>query len=293
MLGPLAKARFEPELHSGGRPEAVAAADRFAPCPTVARNGAGDSSTGIKRSGPRGTRPAYQEPAPDAGARSLPRAGLFRSRLRARRVMSERSFYEERAKREAKAVVEGIEAQTSAEIVVCLRGASDTYRDADYLFGFLVSLGALVAMLFVDHPFARASFPLGLVAGFLSGAVASANVAQIRRLLVFPGRKAAAVSLAARGAFHDQGVTRTHGRTGILLYVSMFERRVEVLLDVGINSRTLGLEWKAAVTMLEGSLSPHPDVDRFLAAARALGPILGRVLPRAAEEENELPNEVR
>jgi putative membrane protein len=207
--------------------------------------------------------------------------------------MSERSFYEERAKREARAVVEGIEAQTSAEIVVCLRGASDTYRDVDYLFGFLVSLGALMAMLFGGHPFSPASFPLGLVAGFLSGAVASANVAQIRRLLVFPGRKAAAVSLAARGAFHDQGVTRTHARTGILLYVSMFERRVEVLLDVGINSRNLGHEWKAAVTALEGSLSPHPDIDRFLAAVRALGPILGRALPRAADDVNDLPEEVR
>lgn len=207
--------------------------------------------------------------------------------------MSERSFYEERAKREARAVVEGIEAQTSAEIVVCLRGASDTYRDADYLCGFLVSLGVLVTMLFVDRPFALASFPLGLVAGFLSGAMASANVGQIRRLLVFPRRKAAAVSLAARGAFHDQGVTRTRDRTGILLYVSMFERRVEVLLDVGIDSRRLGPEWKAAVAALEGSLAPHPDVDRFLASARALGPILGRALPRAADDVNELPDEVR
>ena len=73
----------------------------------------------------------------------------------------------------------------------------------------------------------------------------------------------------------------------------MFERRVEVLLDVGVNSRSLGPEWKAAVTALEGSLSPHPDIDRFLAAARALGPILGRVLPRVADDVNEPPDEVR
>jgi putative membrane protein len=201
--------------------------------------------------------------------------------------MPERSFYEARAKQDAKAAVTAIEAQTSAEIVVCLRASSGAYRDADYLFGFLVSLVALVTMLFAGHPFTLASLPLGLVAGFLTGAVASANVAQIRRLLVFPARKAAAVSLAARGAFHDQGVTRTHGRTGILLYVSMFERRVEILPDVGINFRTLGPEWKAAVTALEGSLSPHPDIDRFLVAARALGPILGRVLPPAADDVND------
>jgi hypothetical protein len=38
MLGPLASARRDFELHSGGRPDAAAAAERFAPWPT-ARSG--------------------------------------------------------------------------------------------------------------------------------------------------------------------------------------------------------------------------------------------------------------
>ena len=186
--------------------------------------------------------------------------------------MSERSFYEDRAKREARAAVEGIEAQTSAEIVICLRGSSDHYRDADYLFGFVVSLAALVTMLYAEHTFVIGAFPLGVVAGFLAGAVASAHVAQIRRLLVFPARKLAAVRLCARGAFHDQGVSRTRHRTGILLYISMFERRIEVLPDVGIEAAHLGPDWKAAVAALESSLTPSPDLDRFLSAVKALGP---------------------
>jgi len=179
--------------------------------------------------------------------------------------MSEGSFYEARAKQEARAAVEAVEAQTSAEIVVCLRGASDMYRDADYLFGFLVSLVALVGMLLLDRPFRLASYPASVVSGFLLGSVASANVAPIHRLLVSSGRKAAAVHLAARAAFVDQGVSRTRGRTGILLYVSMFERRVEVLPDVGIQAAGFGEDWKAAVAALERSLTPSPDLDRFLA----------------------------
>src|SRR5262249_44920827 len=156
----------------------------------------------------------------------------------------------------------------------CLRGASDPYRDADYLWGFLLSLGALVTMLFVDRPFQLASFPLGVLCSFLFGAVASAHVAQIRRLLVFPSRKLAAVRLGARGPFSARGVPRPPRRTGILLYVSMFERRVEVLPDIGIAAAGLGPEWKAAVTALEQSLTPSPDLGRFLDAMRALGPIL-------------------
>ena len=207
--------------------------------------------------------------------------------------MSERSFYEARAKREAKEAVEGIEAQASVEIVVCLRGSSDHYREADYLFGFLVALATLVTMLYVEHDFVIGSFPVGVVAGFLAGAMASAHVAQIRRLLVFPARKLAAVRLGARAAFHDQGVSRTRHRTGILLYISMFERRIEVLPDVGIEAAHLGPDWKAAVATLEGSLTPSPDLDRFLSAVRALGPVLGRSLPRAEGDVNELPDEVQ
>ena len=207
--------------------------------------------------------------------------------------MSERSFYEERAKREAKAAVVEIEGRTSAEIVVCVRHVSGTYRDADYLFGFLLSLAALLAMLFAEREFLLGSFPVGVVAAFVFGTVAAAHIDPIRRLLVFPARKLAAVRTAARAAFVEMGVSRTHHRTGILLYVSVFERRVEVVPDVGIDPRALGPDWKTAVAALERSLTPSPDVDRFLGAMRALGPILAHALPHHAGDVNELPDEVQ
>ncbi len=210
--------------------------------------------------------------------------------------MPERSFYEARARQEAKAAVAAIEAQTSAEIVVCLRPTSGPYRDADYLFGFLLSVAVLVAMLVVDRPFLDGSFPVGVVTAFLFGAVASAHIDPIRRLLVFPARKLAAVRTAARASFVDLGVSRTHRRTGVLLYVSIFERRVEIVPDTGFDAvviKALGPEWKAAVSSLERSLTPGPDLDRFLAAMRALGPILARALPHAATDVNELPDEVQ
>ncbi len=201
--------------------------------------------------------------------------------------MSERSFYEDRAKREAQAAVEAIEAQTSAEIVVCLRGSSGGYRDADYLFGLLSALGALLVLTFVARPAQVGSVPAGAVAAFLLGAVVSANVAPVRRLLLFRRRMIHEVRTAARAEFVDMGVSRTEGRTGILLYISMFERRVEVVPDIGVDTRALGPEWKAAVAALERSLDSGPDVGRLVAAMRGLGPVLGRGLPREAGEEGE------
>ncbi len=201
--------------------------------------------------------------------------------------MSERAFYEDRAKNEAKDAVAAVEAQTSAEIVVCLRGASASYREADYLFGFLCSLAALVTMLYAERGFRAISFPLGALAAFVLGAMLSRGLAPIRRVFVMPGRKMEMVRLAARASFVDLGVSRTSGRTGVLVYLSMFERRVEVVPDIGIDAAPLGPEWKTAVAALERSLSPSPDVDRFLRAMRALGPILGKALPRAEDDADE------
>ncbi len=202
--------------------------------------------------------------------------------------MSERSFYEERAKREARAAVEAIEAQTSAEIVVCLRGASGSYRDADYLFGVLAALAALVALLLEGPPARGIALPAGVGAAFLLGAVASANLAPLRRLLLFRRRQIHEVRTAARAEFVDMGVSRTRDCTGIPpLHLHVRAPQVEVLPDIGVDAGALGPEWKAAVTRLEGSLRPRPDVGRFLAAVRALGPVLGRGLPRSADEEED------
>ncbi len=59
MLGPLASARFDPELHSGGRPEAAAAAESPGPDPRPAAMPgampAGVSNAAIRRRGPVAT----------------------------------------------------------------------------------------------------------------------------------------------------------------------------------------------------------------------------------------------
>jgi putative membrane protein len=207
--------------------------------------------------------------------------------------MSERAFYDDRARAEAKAAVQAIEAQTSAEVVVALRHASAKYHEADYLFGFLVSLAVLVTMLFVDREFMLGSFPVGVALGFAIGAAVAAYVPPLRRAFVPPPRRRAAVRTAARAAFVDLGVSHTHRRTGILVFVSMFERRVEVVADVGVDPHALGPEWTQAVLALERSLLPSPSLDRFLERMRALGPLLAHVLPHHEGDANELPDEVQ
>ncbi|MGE0452167.1 MAG: hypothetical protein AB7O37_06780 [Vicinamibacteria bacterium] len=206
--------------------------------------------------------------------------------------MSEREFSSPAAKDAARSAVAEVEARTCAELVVTLRRESGRYREADYLCGFLVSLLALLALLFLPQEFPLWTFVPDLALSFALAALASSRLPRIRRLLTPRGVLLDNARLAARAAFHEGGLSRLQGRNAILVYVALFERRVEVVADVGIRVESLGPEWRAAVHTLETSLRPRPDLQRFLAALRALGPVLARVHPRADDDVNELPDEV-
>lgn len=206
--------------------------------------------------------------------------------------MSESSFYEDRAKSETRKAVADIESVTSAEIVVALRRAAGDYRAADYLVGFVLSVVVLLVMLFVEREFRLLAFPGGVVAAFVFGALVTSQIAPIRRTFTLPSKRRAAVQTAARAAFVDLGVSRTSGRTGVLVFVALFEREVEIIADIGIDTDAMGAEWRDAVTALRGSLEPAPSFDRFAEKLRGLAKPLSVALPRAADDVNELPDEV-
>ncbi|MBI3201229.1 MAG: hypothetical protein HYZ29_06760 [Myxococcales bacterium] len=86
----------------------------------------------------------------------------------------------------------------------------------------------------------------------------------------------------------ELGVSRTRDRTGLLVFVSMFERKVVVVPDVGIDRAELG----EALAKLESVLSESPELPRLVAALDELASPLARVLPRADDDENELPDTV-
>ena len=99
------------------------------------------------------------------------------------------------------------------------------------------------------------------------------------------------VRTSARATFVDLGVSRTTGRTGMLVYVSMLERRIEVVLDSALDRALLGPEFSRAIGALELAVRRGADFPRFVGALRSLGPILARTLPRLEGDVNELPDE--
>jgi putative membrane protein len=124
----------------------------------------------------------------------------------------------------------------------------------------------------------------GLAFGLLS------LVPGLRTLVVSRKDKRRRVREKAESAFFHHNITATRGGNGLLIYVSIFERRVELLVDSGIAQKIKPAVWQEVVDgIVKGILD-----NRFLSAleeqTRRCGDILAKPFPRKRGDINELPD---
>lgn len=201
--------------------------------------------------------------------------------------MAARDFASDDARARVKRVIAELEAQRSAEVVVAVRPSSGDYRHIDYLVGFAAAFASL--LVFIFHPRAMRSdvFPIEQALVFVLGAAVSRLLPPLRRVLSSRKRLDENVERAARAAFVELGVSRTRERTGILVYASLLERDVRVVADIGVPDDVAEKLSKALVPAVRDA-----DLSRFVSGLGSTGKALARALPRRANDENELPDEV-
>jgi putative membrane protein len=200
------------------------------------------------------------------------------------------SFFSKSFREAVKSAVGALEKDTRAEVVVAVRPCSASYRHTDLAVGAFVALLVLCVFLYHPRPFDFTFLPLELLASFAFGAVVTASVPALRRALTSRRLMRQSAELAARAAFVDLGVHRTKGRSGVLVFVAAFERRVVVLTDMGVPTEAMGEGWKDCCARLEARARKGPT--ELVAALVELGPLLAKALPRMADDENELADGV-
>ena len=207
-------------------------------------------------------------------------------------LMSNAQFYRDDAKRRAAQAVKLVEAQTSAELVIAVRPRSAKYGVVAYNFGLGSLLAVTLLLLVSPRVFSVGAIAIDGIVAFGLGALVCMNVDTLAFALTRPKSLQAFVDIAARAAFFDLGISRTSGRNGILVFVSMFERTLTVLTDVGINTAGLGASWTDVLGAMQMAVKRR-DFDAFVASVENLGSVLAAAMPRSADDVNELPDEVQ
>lgn len=206
--------------------------------------------------------------------------------------MSLKQFLSDDAKKKCTQLIQEIEGQTSAEIVVAARAASSRYGDADWQMGVMLMLAVAAVLLAVPYAFNPFHIVIICVFSCLAGKIITGLLAPFRRKVIPSRFQEDAVRIRAQSRFFELGVSRTSRRNGILFFISLFERRVVVLPDIGVDEDFLGEPWLEAKAELERAVEAL-DFEAFSAAMKKFGPILGAAMPRAEDDVNELPDEVQ
>ncbi len=208
------------------------------------------------------------------------------------RCLVAKPFLTETAKKALIEAVRAVEAGSRAEVVVVVRPRSVPYRDASLLGALLAVFGTLAFLLFSPWEFALFWFLVDpALAGLLVGLAVHRSHALVR-LFTSTAARRTAVRDAARVTFLDRDVTATRERTGLLLYISLLERRAELVLDRGVIDAVAGAEWRRAEAALVAAVGSGADGEWVAGQLRGLGELLAEALPARADDVNELPDEV-
>jgi putative membrane protein len=185
--------------------------------------------------------------------------------------------------------VREIESNTDAEIVIVVRTRSGPYRHADYLFGALLSFAGLLFVLLSPFDFHTYWVPLDVALLFVIGAFVSSRTNLIRRLLTTRKFRANAARTGAAAMFYEAGIANTHEENGLLIYLSLLERRLEVIADRGILTSVPALEWNHALFELNQA-GRRAEPGSLTKALQDLGALLRKHKPATGENPNELPD---
>ncbi|WP_133365786.1 TPM domain-containing protein [Qipengyuania sediminis] len=200
------------------------------------------------------------------------------------------------------------EANTSGEIVTVLADRSDGYTDVALLWAVALSFTAMAlvtafpaaAMALADRLLGHWSHQwtpgelLTLITGVGLATFLLAWALQAWQPLKFaliprPVRLARVRNAAVRH-FKVGAERRTHGRTGVLLYLSLREHRAEIVADEAIAKLVDAEVWGEAMADMLAEIRKGDLAAGMAAGVRDVGKVLAEHFPRGTHDENELPD---
>jgi len=141
----------------------------------------------------------------------------------------------------------------------------------------------------MDHrEIASMTIALGLIAFLAMWAVQSIDA--VRFALIPAPLKTTRAHDRAVQHFKVGAESRTHGRTGILIYLSMAEHRAEIVADRPIAEKVDAQVWGEAMGDMLAEIGEGRVAEGMAAGVRDVGFVLAQHFPRADDDVNELPD---
>ncbi len=212
----------------------------------------------------------------------LLRAFVRRGRYRATGVLSEEDL------RTVHAALASAEQKTIGEILPVVLERSDPHPGASWLAALVAALvGSLGLAPWL--PWDRPAWLLlcQLVLGAL-GYLCARLLPDFQRFFLSSARAAEVAEEQAFQEFHRYELHRTQARTGVLLFVSLLERRVVVLADAGIDARVRPEHWTRTIELVLDGIRRGSLCAGLVSGIHSAGEVLAEHFPVAHGDQNEI-----
>jgi len=195
--------------------------------------------------------------------------------------------------------VKKAETLTSGEIVPMVVSCSYHYPMSN-MIGALA--GSLVLALVATSLFTRLRswggpelfdlwvFPAVFAVAFLLLFLVVKHIPVLKRVFITKAEIAEEVEEAALTSFYRRGLGNTRDKTGILIFISVFERQVHVLADQGINDRVEKGVWQEIVDMIAKGIKSRRQAEAICTAVLRCGELLQEHFPIKQDDTDELEN---
>lgn len=204
--------------------------------------------------------------------------------------------------------VAAAEAGSAGEIVTIVTARSDAYHDIALVWSALAAFLALSALEIAPgfyfgivermlglwghewSPRGILSVALGVAALKFGGTYLLMRYTPLGLWLTPRFVRNARVRARALTCFRVGAESRTTGRTGVLLYVSLDEHHAEIIADAAIASKVAPETWGYAMKAMLDPLRAGRVAEGMAAAVAEVGKVLAQHFPRSADDANELPD---
>jgi putative membrane protein len=194
------------------------------------------------------------------------------------------------------ALIQQTEQQTSGEIVPMVVSASHQYPTAMICGATVLALPlALLLMPIVSGLFWLDSKNVWV---FISLFVALYGIfyelvyrfSWLKRLFLSKSQVAAEVQEAAIASFFSEKLYKTKDANGILIFISVLERKVWVLADAGINACIDTGQWQGVIDLVTQGIKEKRQCEAICQAIVQIGDLLKTHFPHRKDDIDELHN---
>ncbi|HEY0444861.1 MAG TPA: hypothetical protein VGD19_00245 [Allosphingosinicella sp.] len=206
------------------------------------------------------------------------------------------------------AAVTQAERSSDGEIVTIVADKSDSYHDVGLHYAVLAMLLVPAALAALPQPAVDWASGLflgwneapgrGMLMAFLFMTLAAMFLIvryalawmPLRMALTPASTKTRRVRRRAIELFRVGAERRTHGRTGVLLYLSLREHRAEIVADEAIVGKVAPEVWGEAMSDLIGEVKAGRPGAGMAKAVERIGAVLAEHFPKSHADTNELPD---